>query len=165
MPEEPDFYLLLKAIGGAAALFPAGANLARKAVNDIVRTELAAEATGLDVVRRIHALLGAAAFAEALDGLPAPKTKALLGRIDPHAPVPAQPADRIKALLALADGSRAPAPAAEKPAKKAASRKGAAKAPGKTPAEPAVPASEEAPAQRPRRRITGRAALRVKEER
>lgn len=166
MPDETDFFALLKAIGEKAALFPAAANLARKAVNDIARAQLAADVTGLEEVRRIYALLGMAAFAEALDGVPAPKTKALLGRVDPHAPAIAAAPERVKALLALADGSRPPAPAAEKPAKKAASRKAAAKAPA---TEPPAGATQEPPAgsspARPRRRITGRSALRVSEER
>lgn len=153
----PDFFALLAAIGGKAALFSAGGNIARKAVNEIVRAQLASEGTGLDGLRAVRALLGAAAFAEALDGVPAPKTKALLARVDPHAPALTQPGDRVKALLALADASRAPAPPVEKPAKKAASRK----AGGTTATPDAAPG---APAPR-KRRITGRAALRVTEER
>lgn len=163
MGEETDFFLLLKAIGGKAALFPASGTLVRKAVNEIVRAQLAADTTGFDELKKIRALLGPAAFAEAIDGVPAPKAKALLGRADPHAPAIAAPADRVKALLALADGSRPPAAAPEKPAKKAASKKAAAT---KEPAAPAAAntSAAEAPG-RPRRRITGRSALRVSEER
>lgn len=160
MDEPQDFFALLAAIGGKAGLFPAGGNMARKAVNEIVRAQLAAEGTGLDALRGIRALLGAAAFAEALDGVPAPKAKALLTRADPHAPAIAQPGDRVKALLALADGSRAPAAPAEKPARKAASRK----APASAPPAAASAGPTEAPAPR-KRKITGRAALRVSEER
>ncbi|QRG05027.1 hypothetical protein EZH22_18065 [Xanthobacter dioxanivorans] len=155
MSDGTDFFRLLGAIGGQAALFPAAGNAARKAVNEIVRTQLVAEDTGLEAVRNIRALLGAAAFAEALDGVPAPKAKVLLGRVDPHGPAFAQPADRIRALLGLADGSRGPSAPPEKPARKAASKKAPAAA-----KEPAA----EAPA-RPKRRITGRSALRVSEER
>ncbi|MCG5234271.1 hypothetical protein [Xanthobacter oligotrophicus] len=154
MSEETDFFRLIGAIGGNAALFSAAGNAARKAVNEIVRAQLVADGTTLEEVRQIRALLGPAAFAEALDGVPAPKTKALLTRADPHGPALAQPGDRIKALLALADGSRPPAAAPEKPAKKVASKKAPA------PKEPAA----EAPAPR-KRKITGRAALRVSEER
>lgn len=162
MAETSDFFALLAAIGGKAGLFPAGGNLARKAVNEIVRAQLVAEGTDLEAIRAIRALLGPAAFAEALDGVPAPKTKALLTRVDPNAPALAQPGDRVKALLALADGSRAPA---AKPAKKASSRK----APASAPATPAAPLPEAVPADgkpAPRKRkITGRTALRVSEER
>lgn len=162
MSDETDFFRLLAAIGGKAELFPAAGNPARKAVNEIVRAQLVADGTGLDVLRAIRTLLGAAAFAEALDGVPAPKTKPLLTRVDPHAPALAQPVDRVKALLALADGSRAPAAPAEKPAKKTAARKApAAKEP--PPKEPAAKTAAE-PAPR-KRKITGRAALRVSEER
>ncbi|MFG1375895.1 hypothetical protein [Xanthobacter autotrophicus] len=155
MSEETDFFRLIGAIGGKAALFSAAGNVARKAVNEIVRAQLVAEGTGLEDIRQIRALLGPAAFAEALDGVPAPKAKALLARVDPHGPALAQPGDRIKALLALADASRAPSALPEKPAKKAASKKAAP-----VPKEPAA----EAPAPR-KRKITGRAALRVNEER
>ncbi|NMN60210.1 hypothetical protein FHT36_004129 [Xanthobacter sp. SG618] len=158
MAETSDFFALLAAIGGKAGLFPAGGNLARKAVNEIVRAQLVAEGTDLEALRAIRALLGPAAFAEALDGVPAPKTKTLLTRVDPHAPAHAQPGDRVKALLGLADASRAPAAAAAKPAKKASSRK----APAVAPAEPAPLDGKPAPR---KRKITGRTALRVSEER
>lgn len=158
MAETSDFFALLAAIGGKAGLFPAGGNLARKAVNEIVRAQLVAEGTDLDALRAIRALLGPAAFAEALDGVPAPKTKALLTRVDPNAPALAQPGDRVKALLALADGSRAPA---AKPAKKASSRKAPAPAPA-APVETAPVDGKPAPR---KRKITGRTALRVSEER
>lgn len=164
MGEETDFFRLLGAIGAKGALFAAAGNAARKAVNEIVRAQLVADGTGLDEVRQIRALLGPAAFAEALDGVPAPKTKTLLTRADPHGPALAQPGDRIKALLALADGSRAPAAAPEKPAKKAASKK--------APVSKDVAAKDEAAKDQPsapaaprKRKITGRAALRVNEER
>ncbi|MET3356101.1 UNVERIFIED_ORG: hypothetical protein ABID33_004028 [Xanthobacter viscosus] len=164
MSEETDFFRLIGAIGDKAALFSAAGNAARKAVNEIVRAQLIADGTTLDEVRQIRTLLGPAAFAEALDGVPAPKTKVLLTRADPHGPALAQPGDRIKALLALADGSRAPAAAPEKPAKKAASRK--------APAGKDVAAKDEAAKDQPaiapaprKRKITGRAALRVSEER
>lgn len=175
MRDGTDFFTLLAAIGGRAELFPAGGNLARKAVNEIVRAQLVAEGTALEAVRAMHALLGPAAFAEALDGVPAPKTKPLLARVDPHAPALAQPGERVKALLALADGSRAPASPAEKPARKSAARK----APAKDGTGKAASAADEgskaaaaggqqeppaAPAPR-KRKITGRAALRVSEER
>lgn len=166
MDDGTDFFRLLAAIGGKTELFPAAANPARKAVNEIVRAQLAAEGTGLDGLRAIRTLLGPAAFAEALDGVPAPKTKPLLARVDPHAPALAQPGDRVKALLALADGSRAPAAAPEKPARKATSRKAPA---GKeavsresAPSEAKEPSGAPAPR---KRKITGRAALRVSEER
>lgn len=155
MDEATDFFALLAAMGAQAELFPAGGNLARKAVNDIVRAQLVAEGTGLDALGAIRALLGPAAFAEALDGVPAPKSKALLARVDPYGPVLALPGDRVKALLALADGSRTPSPAAEKPPKKVGARKAPA-------APPAAGAAEPAPR---KRKITGRAALRVSEER
>ncbi|MFG1289957.1 hypothetical protein [Xanthobacter versatilis] len=163
MGEETDFFRLLGAIGGKAALFPAAGNAARKAVNEIVRAQLIADGTTLDEVRQIRTLLGPAAFAEALDGVPAPKTKGLLSRADPHGPALAQPGDRIKALLALADGSRQPAAPPEKPAKKAASKKAPA---GKDAAAKDEPLKDQAAAPAPRKRkITGRAALRVSEER
>ncbi|MDI4664206.1 hypothetical protein K9U40_07650 [Xanthobacter autotrophicus] len=163
MGEETDFFQLMAAIGGKAALFSASGHAARKAVNEIVRAQLVADGTGLDQVRQIRALLGPAAFAEALDGVPAPKTKALLTRADPHGPALAQPGDRIKALLALADGSRAPSVPVEKPARKAASRKAPA-GPDAAPKEEAAKDPSAAPAPR-KRKITGRAALRVSEER
>lgn len=159
MSEATEFFRLLAAIGGRAELFAAGGNLARKAVNEIVRAQLAADGTGLDALRAIRALVGATAFAEALDGVAAPKLKQLLSRVDPHTPALAQPADRVKALLALADGSKAPAPPVEKPAKKTASRKAPA-----APKDTVPPKEEAAPAPR-KRKITGRAALRVSEER
>ena len=163
MGEETDFFQLMAAIGGKAALFSAAGNAARKAVNEVVRTQLIADGTALEEIRQIRALLGPAAFAEALDGVPAPKTKALITRVDPHGPVLAQPGDRIKALLALADGSRAPSLPAEKPAKKAASKKAPA---GKDAAAKPEAAGEPSAAPAPRKRkITGRAALRVSEER
>lgn len=161
MAEASDFFALLAAIGGKAGLFPAGGNLARKAVNEIVRAQLVAEGTDLEALRAIRVLLGPAAFAEALDGVPAPKTKALLTRVDPHAPALAQPGDRVKALLALADGSRAPAAVAAKPAKKASSRKAPAPAPA-APVETTPADGKPAPR---KRKITGRTALRVSEER
>ncbi len=165
MAETSDFFALLAAIGGKAGLFPAGGNLARKAVNEIVRAQLVADGTDLEALRTIRALLGPAAFAEALDGVPAPKTKALLARVDPNAPALAQPGDRVKALLALADASRDPAAPVAKPAKKASSRKVSATAPATPSAPPpeAVPADGK-PAPR-KRKITGRTALRVSEER
>lgn len=159
MSEVPEFFRLLAAIGGRAELFAAGGNLARKAVNEIVRAQLVADGTGLDALRAIHALLGAAAFAEALDGVAAPKAKQLLSRVDPNAPALTQPADRVKALLALADGTKAPAAPVEKPAKKTVSRKASA-----APKDVAPPKEDGAPAPR-KRKITGRAALRVSEER
>ena len=161
MAETSDFFALLAAIGGKAGLFPAGGNLARKAVNEIVRAQLVAEGTDLEALRAIRALLGPAAFAEALDGVPAPKTKALLTRADPNAPALAQPGDRVKALLALADGSRAPAAPIARPAKKASSRKAPAPAPA-APVETAPADGKPAPR---KRKITGRTALRVSEER
>lgn len=160
MAETSDFFALLAAIGGKAGLFPAGGNIARKAVNEIVRAQLVAEGMDLDALRAIRALLGPVAFAEALDGVPAPKTKALLTRVDPHAPALAQPGDRVKALLALADASRAPAAPAPKPAKKASTRK----APAAPPAPEAAAPVDGKPAPR-KRKITGRTALRVSEER
>lgn len=163
MAETSDFFALLAAIGGKAGLFPAGGNLARKAVNEIVRAQLVAEGTDLDALRAIRALLGPAAFAEALDGVPAPKTKTLLTRVDPHAPALAQPGDRVKALLALADASRAPTAPAAKPAKKASSRKAPAAAPA--PAAPAESAPLDGKPAPRKRKITGRTALRVSEER
>lgn len=162
MAEETDFFQLLKLIGGEATLFPAGAPQARKAVNEIVRVQLAAAETGFDQIKRIRTLLGASAFAEALDGVPVPKAKALLTRVDPHAPAIADAAERVKALLALADGSRAPAPAPERTARRPAARKTAPRAAAPPPEEGPAPA--EAPAA-PRRRATGRRALRVSEER
>ncbi|MFG1374825.1 hypothetical protein V5F32_21815 [Xanthobacter oligotrophicus] len=163
MSEETDFFRLIGAIGGNAALFSAAGNAARKAVNEIVRAQLVADGTTLEEVRQIRALLGPAAFAEALDGVPAPKTKALLTRADPHGPTLAQPGDRIKALLALADGSRPPAAVPEKPAKKVASKKAPA---GKDAAAKDEAAKDPSAAPAPRKRkITGRAALRVSEER
>ena len=166
MREGTDFFQLLAAIGGRAELFSAGGNLARKAVNDIVRAQLVAEGTGLDTLRALNALLGPAAFAEALDGVPAPKTKPLLGRVDPNAPAVAQPADRVKALLALAAGTRAPAPAAEKPARKPAARKAVGKEGTAKDGVGKDAAADTPAAAAPRKRkITGRAALRVSEER
>lgn len=190
MRDGTDFFSLLAAIGGRAELFSAGGNLARKAVNEIVRAQLVAEGMTLETLRALHALLGPAAFAEALDGVPAPKTRPLLARIDPNAPALAQPGDRVKALLALAAGTQAPAPAPEKPARKPAARKGAKEAVGKetagketagkevvgkeAPKAPAGSAGEGAPSATPaaspaaaprKRKITGRAALRVSEER
>lgn len=164
MRDGTDFFQLLAAVGGRAELFSAGANLARKAVNEIVRAQLVADGTSLEVLRAMHVLLGPAAFAEALDGVPAAKTKPLLARLDPHAPALAQPADRVKALLALADGSRAPAAAAEKPARKPAARKGAAAKDAPAKDVPGADAPAATPAPR-KRKITGRAALRVSEER
>lgn len=168
MAEETNFFQLLEVIGREAARFPAGAPLVRKAVNEIVRAQLAAAQTGLDAVKGIRALLGASAFAEALDGVPPPKAKALLARVDPHAPAVTDVTERVKALLALADGSKAPAPAPERPA---ARRPAGKKAPprGAIPPQPPEPPPEniappEAPPA-PRRRATGRKALRVSEER
>lgn len=159
MADTSEFFALLAAIGGKAALFPAGGNLARKAVNEIVRAQLVADGTDIEALRAIRAVLGPAAFAEALDGVPAPKAKALLARVDPHAPALTQPGDRVKALLALADASRDPAAPVAKPAKKPSSRKAPA---------PTTPAAEVAPDGKPtprKRKITGRTALRVSEER
>jgi hypothetical protein len=155
MAEATNFFLLLKAIGTKPALFPAAGNAARKAVNEIARAQLVADATGLDLVKKLRTLLGPEAFAEAADGVPAAKTKALVDRIDPHhGPLPGAP-DRIRHLLALADGTAAPS---EKPAAPAA-RKGAAKKPAAAaPAEPAEPAA-------PRSRATGRKALRISDKR
>lgn len=168
MAETSEFFALLAAIGGRAALFAAGGNLARKAVNEIVRAQLVADGTDLEALRAIRAVLGPAAFAEALDGVPAPKTKVLLARIDPHAPALAQPGDRVKALLALADASRDPSAPVAKPAKKASSRKAPAAAPAAPATAPAAPVAEVAPDGKPaprKRKITGRTALRVSEER
>lgn len=131
-------------------LFPACENVARKAVNDIVRAQLAAETASLDIVKKIRALIGPVAFAEAVDGVPAAKLKPLLGRIDPHLAIPSAAPERIKHLLALADGSVAlSAPAS---GKKSATKK--------------APAAEQAAAPGgQRRKVTGRAALRVADKR
>lgn len=148
MAEETNFFLLLKAIGTKPALFPAAANAARKAVNEVARAQLSAETTSLDLVKKIRALLGAEAFAEAADGVPAAKLKALVTRLDPHhGALPGAP-ERMKHFLALADGSAAPSASA--PAKKAAAKK---------------PAAAPVEAEPPRRRATGRAALKVTDKR
>jgi len=165
MADATAFFQLLAAIGGEPGLFPAAGDAARKAVNEIVRVQLAAEGSDLAALRKIRAVLGPIPFAEALDGVPAAKAKALLGRLDPHGAGVSTVPERVKRLLALAEGSAEPAEAqAAKeaaPAKKSAARKGAKKA-----AEPKVPAEPGAePVPKPRRRITGRAALRVSEER
>lgn len=54
--------------------------------------------------------------------MPAAKTKALMDRIDPHhGPLPGVP-DRIRHLLAHADGSAVPVPPSEKAPLKAGRR-------------------------------------------
>ncbi|MFS8038751.1 hypothetical protein ACI7BZ_17645 [Xanthobacter sp. AM11] len=168
MAEETDFFQLLKAIGGEAGLFAAAVPVARKAVNEIVRVQLAAAGTGLDQVKRIRALLGPSAFSEALDGVQPPKLKALMARVDPHASAIADAAERIKALLALADGSRIPSPAPEKAPRRAGTRKAtprnAAPPLGQSSIDAETPVKVEEPAA-PKRRATGRRALRVSEER
>ncbi len=167
MADEVDFFNILKAIAAEPALFAPAGDLARKAVNDIVRLRLALDATDLATVRRVRVLIDGAAFGEAVDGLPAAKVKTLVTRLDPHAAGLATAADRIRHLLALATGAAEPSAAAEK---KAAAKKPAAarkKAPVEA-AEAVTPTAEPSagePARKPRRRLTGRTALRVSEDR
>lgn len=168
MPDEVDFFRILTVVGAEPALFAAARDAARKAVNDIVRLRLALDDTDLGAVRRIRALLDAPAFAEAVDGLPAAKVKALVTRLDPYAAGLSTAPDRIRHLLALAAGTVAPATAPEKKAagKKPAATRGkkGAVVPAADAAAPATPAAGE-PTPKTRRRLTGRTALRVSEER
>lgn len=158
MAEETGIFQLLKAIAGKPALFRAALDAARRSINLIVGAQLSADAADLASVRKIAALLGPAAFAEAVDGLPSAKVKALVARIDPLGPAPAAAPERIRHLLALAEGKAQPATAKAKPSSKGKTT--ASVRPGE--AAPADGKSEAAPR---RRRITGRAALRASDER
>ncbi|MGR7997628.1 hypothetical protein [Xanthobacter sp. ZOL 2024] len=161
MTDRVDFFSALAGICAHADLFPAGADAARQAVLKIVGAQLAAEDATLASVTQIRAAVGAGAFAEAVDGVPATKIKGLVARIDPHASGLTTAPARVLHLLALADGSRLPESASPKKAGKRTGR-GKAASPDSAP----VPAhtAEEAPTEaRPprKRRMSGRTALTV----
>lgn len=160
MAEAGHSFAALKAIAAKPALFPAAAEEARKAVNLIIRAQLAAEGTDLALLKKIRTALDGEVFAEALDGVPAAKLKTLATRLDPHAAAPADQQGRIRHLLALADGSVQPAKAPA-PTAKATGRGRRAAPPAPAPA--AIP--DPAPAEPKRRKIIGRTALRTSEGR
>lgn len=163
MADAGQSFTALKAISAKPALFPAAADEARKAVNLIVRAQLAAEGTDLATLKKIRGALEASVFAEALDGVPAAKIKTLAARLDPHAHASSDQQARIRHLLALADGTIQPAKApAQAPVRASGrTRRGAAAEPAPAPA--AVPDS--APKEPKRRKIIGRTALRTSEGR
>ncbi len=161
MTDRVDFFSALAGVCAHAALFPAGADAARQAVLKIVGAQLAAEDVTLALVTKIRAAVGAGAFAEAVDGVPGTKIKALVARLDPHATGLTTAPARVQHLLALADGSRQPEDATPKKAGKRAGR-------GKTGGADGAPAPTETVADAPmearpprKRRMSGRTALAV----
>lgn len=168
MIEAVDYPQVLSQISTHPTLFQAAPDVIRTFVGKVVTSRLADDGIGLNEVVEIRALVGATVFEEALDKVPAAKVKALITRIDQHATSLSTAADRVRHVLALADGSIKISPP---PVKKASKRSSKPKAQepvapqdALSPAGKASPEGESQPAKR-RKRMSGRTAILVSDRR